>query len=671
VVALGANYAIAEDCQYRGMLWRIERIWPNDPYAVRVPGFGAVKEPDTSCEPEPTHKLTVTVSGQGRIVSAPAGIDCPGSCEASFPRGTELRLYAAPEAGSTFSQWEGAICPDGSADTPVDVIIENASTCGATFAMGGEHRLTVRVEGGGRVTSDLPGIDCGLDCIESYPSYVDVTLEGHPDLGYRFERITGHDDCEDRNLVMDGVRSCVALFGALPAPAAPSGFMASAAPIVVQLRWDGVNGPVVRYTLERANASGTFVPISSDIAGTASTFADITAVANTTYTYRLTAHNHSGASTPVTATVTTGVLPPQPQRGWYELGKELSVTTEGPQSPSIAVDANGLPTVAYVETTANIGRLFVRRFDGTTWQTLGGSSLNPTSATSASNPSLVLGADANPRVAFSQGDGQQQNIYVAAFDGQDWGHLGPPGVPLNQTSGSNAVRPSLARVGNDRYTVAWIENGAVKVKTYAAATGAWDSYGMDGPISANASAVELAIAPNNEPVVAWRENVNSLSELRVSRGFDMRFIGIVTGPVPATDLRDFGLIVETDQPGSPLVAFGQGVQPWSIRARRHDGTDWLQLSDVLTGVQAPLQAMAMHRSSINQGVAVTYQARGNESDLVIYRRDNTEWIPTGTTYPLKTSPQLSLAMATNLSPVVAVVENDAGTFRLRVFRYFP
>jgi hypothetical protein len=228
----------------------------------------------------------------------------------------------------------------------------------------------------------------------------------------------------------------------------------------------------------------------------------------------------------------------------------------------------------------------------------------------------------------------------------------------------------LARVGVDRYSVAWIENGAVKVKTYSAATGAWDSYGMDGPVSANAAAVELAIAPNNEPVVAWREDVNSLSELRVSRGFSMRFIGIVTGPLPANELRDFGLIVD-DPPGSPLVAFGQGVQPWSIRARRHDGTDWLQLPDVLTGVQAPLQAMAMHRSSINQGVAVTYQARGNESDLVIYRRDNTEWIPTGTTYPLKTSPQLSLAMATNLSPVVAVVENDAGTFRLRVFRYFP
>jgi phospholipase C len=53
-------------------------------------------------------RLTVSVSGSGTVTSAPAGIDCPTTCSASFNDGTNVTLSATPAAGSTFSGFSGA-----------------------------------------------------------------------------------------------------------------------------------------------------------------------------------------------------------------------------------------------------------------------------------------------------------------------------------------------------------------------------------------------------------------------------------------------------------------------------------------------------------------------------------------------------------------------------------
>jgi hypothetical protein len=55
-----------------------------------------------------TMGLTVTVEGTGRIVSQPAGIDCPGTCSARFEAGTHVTLASTPAEGWHFDGWRGA-----------------------------------------------------------------------------------------------------------------------------------------------------------------------------------------------------------------------------------------------------------------------------------------------------------------------------------------------------------------------------------------------------------------------------------------------------------------------------------------------------------------------------------------------------------------------------------
>jgi probable HAF family extracellular repeat protein len=60
------------------------------------------------------YRLSVTLAGDGggRVTSVPAGIDCPGTCDASFPQGTRVALAAAPDALSKLTSYGGA-CDGG------------------------------------------------------------------------------------------------------------------------------------------------------------------------------------------------------------------------------------------------------------------------------------------------------------------------------------------------------------------------------------------------------------------------------------------------------------------------------------------------------------------------------------------------------------------------------
>jgi hypothetical protein len=78
-------------------------------------------------------RRTVTVSragaGAGVVTSNPAGIDCGGTCSASFDQGAVVVLRAAPAAGSAFAGWSGAC--SGTADCALSVDATKAVT--ATF----------------------------------------------------------------------------------------------------------------------------------------------------------------------------------------------------------------------------------------------------------------------------------------------------------------------------------------------------------------------------------------------------------------------------------------------------------------------------------------------------------------------------------------------------------
>jgi hypothetical protein len=159
----------------------------------------------------PSYRVSVTVSGNGNVGSTPTGISCNSSCVSEFTQGKRLTLTPDPDAGNKFVEWTGACSGSGGCTITVNANLG----VGATFAPApsGTQQLIVINTGGGTVASDIPGINCGADCIESLNDGTAVTLTASPAPDYTFigwsGACSGVGNC---HLTMDQERIMVAHF---------------------------------------------------------------------------------------------------------------------------------------------------------------------------------------------------------------------------------------------------------------------------------------------------------------------------------------------------------------------------------------------------------------------------------------------------------------------------
>jgi List-Bact-rpt repeat protein len=71
--------------------------------------------------------LSVSKTGNGTVMSAPAGINCGTACSYKFAAGSSELLHATPAPGFTFTGWSSAECP-GTADCNVTLSPSTAVT---------------------------------------------------------------------------------------------------------------------------------------------------------------------------------------------------------------------------------------------------------------------------------------------------------------------------------------------------------------------------------------------------------------------------------------------------------------------------------------------------------------------------------------------------------------
>ncbi len=147
--------------------------------------------------------------------------------------------FLPPEDGTGRGQGHISLSVDSKADLVDGTVITNRGTIifdinesivtNEVFnTIGGplEPVLTVNLAGPGNgvVTSDPPGIDCGVDCTEAYPVATVVDLEPTPEPDSEFVGWSGDPDCIDGSVTMDGDRSCTATFDLLPSLPFSDGF---------------------------------------------------------------------------------------------------------------------------------------------------------------------------------------------------------------------------------------------------------------------------------------------------------------------------------------------------------------------------------------------------------------------------------------------------------------
>ena len=190
--------------------------------------------------------------------------------------------------------------------------------------------------------------------------------------------------------------------------------------------------------------------------------------------------------------------------GWFPVGTAQAVTPAPSAAyvgdPVIDSDASGRLVLAWVEDEA----LQVRRWTGTTWQAL--SDGLPADRV-YERPSLAIAPDGEPVIAWQRGTPPSADIFVARWNGSTWATLGGA---VDQNPAQPAMQPSVRLLGNDP-VVAFIETRPAPsysalpvVRRFVA--GAWvDVAGFiiprDGTIDLNPA---LAVRPDGGGLaLAW------------------------------------------------------------------------------------------------------------------------------------------------------------------------
>ena len=131
-------------------------------------------------------QLTVsdTGSGVGTVTSTPAGINCPGTCSASFSPGTTVVLTATPAAKTSFDGWSGACF----GTEPCTLTLNANAFVNASFTGPPPVRLSISFAGRGTglVTSNPAGISCPKHCSGHFPTGSQVKLTAAPGTGFAF-----------------------------------------------------------------------------------------------------------------------------------------------------------------------------------------------------------------------------------------------------------------------------------------------------------------------------------------------------------------------------------------------------------------------------------------------------------------------------------------------------
>ena len=97
------------------------RMWFAEVFANKIGRFDPFAPPIL---------VSVSVVGPGRVISEPSGIDCGGTCEATFTLGSTIALNAVAASGSTFAGWSGDC---GGATVRCDLTLGVPKNLTATF----------------------------------------------------------------------------------------------------------------------------------------------------------------------------------------------------------------------------------------------------------------------------------------------------------------------------------------------------------------------------------------------------------------------------------------------------------------------------------------------------------------------------------------------------------
>jgi hypothetical protein len=297
---------------------------------------------------------------------------------------------------------------------------------------------------------------------------------------------------------------------------------------------------------------------------------------------------------------------------WTRVGGNSGVSPAYIEYSSIALDANGLPYIAFSDGNSS-QKITVMQFNGSTWNIVGSAGFSSTVALFTS----IAIHSTTPYVAYK--DGSNGGAAVKMFNGTSWVSVGAGTISAGQISHPNLV---IDNSGNLYLSYIDLFNGGkATVMKYNGVN--WSPVGTSGFSSGTVDYLSSTLNSSGNPIVAFRDGATSnKATVMAFNGSSWSTVGgngISAGTVSNTAITFNSL-------GQPVVGYVDGANNSKLTLLQYNGSVWSPIGGSGIGLAFSTQLSIGYRSN---GNLVTAGSIDNGTKLQVLQFNSTVWTDVG------------------------------------------
>ena len=272
----------------------------------------------------------------------------------------------------------------------------------------------------------------------------------------------------------------------------------------------------------------------------------------------------------------------------------------------IALAEDGVLYAAWADDSTGLDAIYVRTWNGAVWSELGGSfsggGIAPVSGPPAGRNITCLGAlafddAARPNIAWQHNLGGAQAAYMRRWTGTTWAEVAGSSSGFGLSGDALAWWPGLALDSSNRPSVSWSIAGELYLRSYDGVSwvglGGSDTSPGLGVAGATAEFSILRRAPGDDLIIAWEDSRDGTTQVHLRRwNGAWAALGTSDGPRGLS-----AAAVSVSIAAFVLTAAGDPVVMWSDEANgegyvvRWDGARWLDYAALPRPLHRPTLAL--------------------------------------------------------------------------------
>lgn len=140
--------------------------------------------------------------------------------------------------------------------------------------------------------------------------------------------------------------------------------------------------------------------------------------------------------------------------------------------PDLVISSDGFPYVVWREDSYGDPEIYVKRWNGTTWEEVGSGSASSGGISNNSGESgeqqIAISPDGTVFIVWSDNSGGNFEIYIKRWDGFAWEELGPSSADAGGISKNNGISasPAILIMSNGYPCIAWADNTSGNYEIY-------------------------------------------------------------------------------------------------------------------------------------------------------------------------------------------------------------